>query len=149
MLEAQQVGDMCFKYKKNLYNIAYVAGGLTSKRRKEQRLLGDNSPRKGKKKFLTNPYQERYPKTKNSRKKTVLEWYSAEQFLSFLDLASALRPGKSIHIATLCILQDLLIRFTNKLQLDIMKYNIIINNHMSLGCITTVEKVIQQTFCFT
>ena len=44
MLEAQQVGDMCFKYKKNLYNIAYVAGVLTYQREEKSRDFQETIP---------------------------------------------------------------------------------------------------------
>ena len=90
--------------------ISYVTGVLTyQKRSKEQRLFRKQFPKERKEKISNKSLLGKVSKGKKLKKKDSLEGYSAEQFLSFFDLASALRPDKSIHVVTMCIMQDLLI----------------------------------------
>ena len=100
---------ICASNTKRTYMITYVAGVLTyQKRSKEQKLFRKHFPKEKKEKISNKSLLGKVSKGKKLKKKDSLEWYSAEQFLSFLDLASALRPDKSIHVVTICILQDLL-----------------------------------------
>ena len=69
MLEAQQVGDMCFKYKKNLYNIAYVAGGLTSKEKKRVETFRRQFPKERKEEISNKSLLGKVSKDKKLKKK--------------------------------------------------------------------------------